>query len=252
MQRLSDTPIPTYLVDSQEFANELLADEITTLLTEQAGRLVLGLATGNSPIGLYNELARRFREDWIDLSFVQTFNLDEYIGLATDHPASYRAFMAEHLFERTNLGPRHVHFPPSGAKDMDAACSRWEETIRTVGGIDWQLLGIGRNGHIGFNEPGSPFDSRTRRIELTESTRTANARFFEDPEDVPHQAVTMGIGTILEAKRLRVLAFGETKAQILERVLRGEDDPSIPLNALRRHPDAALYIDAKAAARLGQ
>ena len=251
MQRLSDTPIPTYLVDSQEFANELLADEITTLLTEQAGRLVLGLATGNSPIGLYNELARRFREDWIDLCFVHTYNLDEYMDLPADHPASYHAFMSEHLFERTNLGPRHVHFPPTGVEDIDAACLRWEENIEAAGGIDWQLLGIGRNGHIGFNEPGSPFDSRTRRIELTESTRTANARFFEDPEDVPHQAVTMGIGTILEAKRLRVLAFGETKAQILERVLRSEDDPSIPLNALRRHPDAALYIDSAAAARLG-
>ena len=251
MQRLPDTPFPTFLVESQEPANELLVDEITALLTEQAGRVVLGLATGSSPIGLYDELVRRFREDWIDLCFVQTFNLDEYMDLSADHPASYRAFMSEHLFERTNLGPRHVHFPPTGTEDIDAACSRWEETIRAAGGIDWQLLGIGRNGHIGFNEPGSPFDSRTRRIELAESTRTANVRFFQDADEVPHQAVTMGIGTILEVKRLRVLAFGETKAPILERVLRGEDDPSIPLNALRLHPDAALYIDAAAAARLG-
>jgi len=251
MQSLPDTPIPTFVVDSQEPANVLLADEIAAIHTEHAGRIVLGLATGSSPIGLYRELVRRFQEDWIDFSFVQTFNLDEYMGLPADHPASYRAFMFEHFFEHTNFGPRHVHFPPTVTEDLDAACSRWEETISACGGIDWQLLGVGRNGHIGFNEPGSPFDSRTRRIELAESTRTANSRFFQDADEVPHQAVTMGIGTILDAKRLRVLAFGETKAPILERVLRGDDDPSIPLNALRRHPDAALYIDAAAAAQLG-
>jgi glucosamine-6-phosphate deaminase len=250
MQLLSDTPIPTFLVDSHAAANVRLADEIAGLLHEQSGRLVLGLATGSSPIGLYDELARRYREDWLDLSFVQTFNLDEYVGLAADHPASYRAFMSEHLFERTNLGPRHVHFPPTTGEDLGAACARWEETLRTAGGVDWQLLGVGRNGHIGFNEPGSPRDSRTRRIDLAESTLAANAGFFDDPKEIPHQAVTMGIGTILEARRLRVLAFGETKAGVLERVLRGEDDETIPLNALRHHPDAAIFIDESAASRL--
>ena len=251
MQRISDTPIPTFVVDSQEAASVLLADEITTLLAEQAGRVVLGLATGSSPIGLYDELTRRFMEDWIDLSFVQTFNLDEYMSISADHPASYRSFMSGHLFGRTNLGPRHVHFPPTGAEGLEEACSRWEDSIREAGGIDWQLLGVGRNGHIGFNEPGSPFDSRTRRVKLAESTREANARFFDSLDEVPTEAVTMGIGTILDAKRLRVLAFGETKAEILGRVLRGEDDPSIPLNALRGHPDSALFIDEAAASLLG-
>ena len=159
--------------------------------------------------------------------------------------------MAEHLFSKINLGPKNTHFPPTEAEDLDAACAAWEETFRAAGGIDWQLLGVGRNGHIGFNEPGSPFDSRTRRVKLAESTREANARFFDSADEVPTEAVTMGIGTILDAERLRVLAFGETKAEILERVLRCEDDSSIPLNALRGHRDAALYIDAAAASRLG-
>jgi len=251
MQRIPDTPFPTFLVETQESANALLADEITALLSERSGRLVLGLATGSSPVGLYAELVRRFKEDWGDLSFVKTFNLDEYRGLPTGHPASYQTFMTKHLFSKINLGTEHVHFPPTEANDFDAACAAWEETIRSAGGIDWQLLGVGRNGHIGFNEPASPFDSRTRRVELAESTRAANARFFDSADEVPTEAVTMGIGTILEAKRLRVLAFGETKAEILASVLRGEDDSSIPLNALRRHPDTALYIDAAAAARLG-
>lgn len=251
MQRIPDTPFPTFLVETQESANALLADEITALLKERSGRLVLGLATGSSPIGLYAELVRRFEEDRVDLSLVQTFNLDEYRSLPAGHPASYRTFMMEHLFSKTTVGPRHIHLPPTEAADLDAACAAWEETIRAAGGIDWQLLGVGRNGHIGFNEPGSPFDSRTRRVELAESTRAANARFFDSQDEVPYEAVTMGIGTILDARRLRVLAFGETKAEVLAKVLRGEDDSSIPLNALRGHPDAALYIDAAAAARLG-
>ena len=251
MQRLPHTPIPTFLVEGQASANSPLADEITDLLKERARDLVLGLATGSSPIGLYAELVRRFESDWIDLSFVQTFNLDEYRGLPAGHPTSYRTFMAEHLFSKINLGPRNTHLPPTEAEDLDAACAEWEEKIRAAGGVDWQLLGVGRNGHIGFNEPGSPFDSRTRRVKLAESTREANARFFDSADEVPTEAVTMGIGTIRDAKRLRVLAFGETKAEILGRVLRGEDDPSIPLNALRRHPDAALDIHAAAASRLG-
>ncbi len=251
MQRLPDTPIPTFLVETQASANSHLADEISNLLKERARSLVLGLATGSSPIGLYAELVRRFEEDWVDLSFVQTFNLDEYRSLPAGHPTSYRTFMSEHLFSKINLGPKNTHLPPTEAEDLEAACKEWEETIRAAGGINWQLLGVGRNGHIGFNEPGSPFDSRTRRVKLAESTREANARFFDSADEVPTEAVTMGIGTILDAERLRVLAFGETKAEILERVLRCEDDSSIPLNALRGHRDAALYIDAAAASRLG-
>ncbi|MCH2105812.1 MAG: glucosamine-6-phosphate deaminase [Planctomycetes bacterium] len=250
MQRLPDTPIPTYLVESQASANAHLADELSALLKERPRDLILGLATGSSPVGLYAELVRRFEEDWIDFSFVKTFNLDEYRGLPSGHPTSYRTFMAEHLFSKVNLGPRNTHLPPTKAEDLDAACQAWEEEIQATGGIDWQLLGVGRNGHIGFNEPGSAFDSRTRKVELAESTREANARFFDSGDEVPTEAVTMGIGTILEAKRVRVLAFGPTKADVLARVLRGEDDESIPLNALRRHPDAALFIDEAAAAGL--
>lgn len=251
MRRLPDTPIPTYLVETQASANTHLADELSALLKERPRDLVLGLATGSSPVGLYEELARRFQDEWIDFSFVRTFNLDEYRGLPAGHPTSYRTFMAEHLFSKVNLGPRNTHLPPTAADDLDEACAAWEEELRAAGGVDWQLLGVGRNGHIGFNEPGSAFDSRTRKVELAESTREANARFFETREGVPTEAVTMGIGTILEAGRVRVLAFGPTKAEVLGKVLRGEDDESIPLNALRRHPDAALFIDEAAAAKLG-
>jgi glucosamine-6-phosphate deaminase len=250
MKLLPHTTVPTYLVDSQHEANEALALEISSLLSARDGRATLGLATGSSPIGLYTELVRRHRAGELSLKEVQTFNLDEYIELTHDHPASYRAFMSEHLFRGTDLDLEKTHFPPSDEVELEASCANWESSIQAAGGIDWQLLGVGRNGHIGFNEPGSPFDSRTRRIELAESTREANARFFESIDEVPRFAVTMGVGTILEARRLRVLAFGDTKAHILERVLHGEDDESIPLNALRKHPDAALYIDAAAAARI--
>ena len=251
MKLLPDTTIPTYLVDSQREANEALALEISQLLGAQAGKATFGLATGSSPIGLYSELVRLHRAGTLSLKDVATFNLDEYMGLTSDHPASYRAFMSEHLFAETDIDLAKTHFPPSDESGLEAACANWESLIQAAAGIDWQLLGVGRNGHIGFNEPGSPFDSRTRRIELAESTREANARFFESMDDVPRYAVTMGVGTILEARRLRVLAFGDTKSHILERVLQGEDDKSIPLNALRSHPDAALYIDAAAAARIG-
>jgi len=251
MRLLPDTTIPTYLVESQHEANEMLVLEISKLLSARNDRATLGLATGSSPIGLYTELVRRHRAGELSLKDVQTFNLDEYMGLTPDHPASYRAFMSEHLFRGTDLDLKKTHFPPSDESELEAACANWESSIQAAGGIDWQLLGVGRNGHIGFNEPGSPFDSRTRRIELAESTREANARFFASIGEVPQYAVTMGVGTILEARRLRVLAFGDTKAQILERVLHGEDDKSIPLNALRAHPDAALYVDAAAAARIG-
>ena len=251
MRLLPHTTIPTYLVDSQNEANEALALELSNLLAASDGSATLGLATGSSPIGLYAELARRQRAGELSLKEVQTFNLDEYMGLTPGHSASYRAFMSEHLFRGTDIDLEKTHFPPSDESGLEAACASWESSIQAAGGIDWQLLGVGRNGHIGFNEPGSPFDSRTRRIELAESTREANARFFASTGEVPRYAVTMGVGTILEARRLRVLAFGETKAHILERVLHGEDDKSIPLNALRGHPDAALYIDAAAAARIG-
>jgi glucosamine-6-phosphate deaminase len=251
MRLLPNTTIPTYLVDSQTEANEALILELSDLLAASDDSATLGLATGSSPIELYAELARRQQAGELSFKEIQTFNLDEYLGLTPDHPASYRAFMSEHLFGGTDIDLEKTHFPPSDKSELEAACADWESSIQAAGGIDWQLLGVGRNGHIGFNEPGSPFDSRTRRIELAESTREANARFFESMDEVPRYAVTMGVGTILEARRLRVLAFGDTKAPVLKRVLRGEDDKSIPLNALRGHPDAALYIDAAAAARIG-
>ena len=250
MQLISDTTIPTYLVETQAEANETLATEVAELIAERDGGATLGLATGSSPIGLYSELVRIHGAGELSLKEIASFNLDEYMGLGPSHPASYQAFMTKHLFAETDIRLTETHFPPSDESGLGEACAKWEDTIRAAGGIEWQLLGVGRNGHIGFNEPGSPFDSRTRRIELAQSTREANARFFESIDEVPRYAVTMGIGTILEAKRLRVLAFGDTKTDILARVLRGDNDESIPLNALRLHSDAALYIDAAAASKL--
>jgi glucosamine-6-phosphate deaminase len=184
---------------------------------------------------------------------VTTFNLDEYLGLPADHPSSFRAFMQEHLFDGLDLDPARCFFPecPGGPKESAAVAKEYEAAIADAGGIDLQLLGIGRNGHVAFNEPGSARDSRTRSVELSESTRRANAPDFPEGESVPRAALTMGIATILEARRLRVLAFGAHKAEIIHRLLEGTIGPEVPATFLREHGDVELWIDREAAAELG-
>ncbi len=214
--------------------------------------LVLGLATGSTPVGLYDELVRLENDGELDFSQVVTFNLDEYLGIPEDHPQSYHHFMEEHLFGRLRERPRATHIPPAQPDDPLAAAEAYEQQIRAAGGIDLQVLGIGRNGHIGFNEPGSSLASRTRPVVLRAETIRDNARFFDSPADVPRYALTMGIGTILEARRILLLASGPNKAEAVARAIEGPVTAACPASALQLHPDVIFLLDAAAAAELQQ
>lgn len=217
-------------------------------------RTVLGLATGQTPVGVYAELVRMHRAEGLDFANVVTFNLDEYVGLGAGHPASFRRFMDEHLFDHVNVPKSSIHVPDGdlAAEDVPAFCADYEAAIGAAGGIDLQLLGIGRNGHVAFNEPGTERDSRTRLVELAPGTRADAARFFEAHGATPLHAITMGIGTVLAARRLRVLAFGGHKASIVLRALADPVGPEVPATFLRDHPDVTFWLDDEAAAELPQ
>lgn len=231
-----------------------LAAEIAGLIRsrgDQDAPVVLGLATGGTPIPLYEELRRLHHEEGLSFRNVVTFNLDEYLGLGQDAPQSYWRFMHEQLFDHIDLPPGRIHIPDGLTDDPAAACEAYELAIRNAGGIDLQILGIGTNGHIGFNEPGTARDSRTRVVSLTEKTRSDNAIYFDAPEDVPTRAISMGCATILEARRIALLAFGDRKAAIVKKALHGPVTPEVPASFLQDHPDTAFYLDEKAAAKLG-
>jgi glucosamine-6-phosphate deaminase len=212
--------------------------------------LVLGLATGGTPVPVYRELIRLHREQGLDFSRATTFNLDEYLGLAPDHPASYRHFMRAELFDHVNIQTARTHVPDGLASDIESHCRQYEERIRASGGIDIQVLGIGTDGHIGFNEPGASLASRTRIQYLTAQTRRDNARFFARPDDVPRAAVTMGIGTILEARVCLLLAFGANKAEAVAGAVEGPVTAMNPASALQFHPATFCFLDRAAAAKL--
>ena len=211
---------------------------------------VLGLATGSTPLGLYQELIRLHVEEGLDFSNVTTFNLDEYVGLDGEHDQSYRYFMNENLFKHINVPLARTHVPSGMAEDLGSACREYEAQIAQAGGIDIQVLGIGGDGHIAFNEPGSSLASRTRVKTLAEQTIQDNARFFERPELVPIYAVTMGVGTILEARRCILLANGAGKAEAVAAAIEGPVSSLCTASALQLHPDAAIFIDREAAAGL--
>jgi glucosamine-6-phosphate deaminase len=212
--------------------------------------IVLGLATGGTPVGMYEELVRRHREDGVDFSRVTSFNLDEYVGLPASHPQSYRTYMYIHLFEKINIDEKRTHIPRGDAPDLAAECERYEREIVRAGGIDVQVLGIGTNGHIGFNEPGSTAETTTRVVQLTKSTVEANARYFDSAQAVPTQAVSMGIRNILAAKRILLLASGQSKAEAVQRMLEGEITPELPASLLRHHGDVTVILDRQAASLL--
>ncbi len=211
---------------------------------------VLGLATGGTPRGLYEELIRLHRDEGLDFSKVTTFNLDEYVGLSPDHEQSYHAFMWRHLFDHINVDPRFVHIPHGMADDVPAFCDWYEERIAEAGGIDLQVLGIGANGHIAFNEPSSSLGSRTRIKTLTPQTREDNARFFGSLDDVPRYAITMGVGTIMEARQLLLLASGSGKADAIADTVEGPISARVPASIVQLHRDAVVLVDRDAAARL--
>ena len=228
-----------------EAATEIAARLVARLLKEKPDA-VLGLATGSTPLLLYRSLVE-MRLDW---SRVRTFNLDEYLGLAPDHPQSYHHFMWENLFRHVNVRPENVHIPDGLAQDVPGFCADYEARIRAVGGIDLQLLGIGGDGHIGFNEPSSSLASRTRIKTLTQRTRADNARFFASAEEVPSHVITMGIGTIMEARTNLLLAFGDKKAQALAEAAEGPVTAMNPASALQLHPDTRVCLDEAAATQL--
>jgi glucosamine-6-phosphate deaminase len=228
-----------------EAASATAALMVARLLREKPDA-VLGLATGSTPLSLYRELVQ-MKLDW---SRVTTFNLDEYVGLTPDHPASFQRFMWENLFSRINIVKSNVHIPDGQAKDIPGFCLRYEQQIRVAGGIDWQLLGIGTDGHIGFNEPSSSLASRTRIKTLTQQTRADNARFFGGETAVPHHVITMGIGTILEARQLVLLAFGPDKARAVAEAVEGPITAMNPASILQLHPVAKIVLDEPAAAHL--
>ena len=211
---------------------------------------VLGLATGSTPLGLYRELIRLHREDGLDFSKVITFNLDEYVGLPASHEQSYNYFMRDKLFNHINVNPSNLHIPNGMASDIDAYCLWYEEEIEAYGGIDIQILGIGSNGHIAFNEPASSLGSRTRLKTLTKQTIDGNARFFDDLTEVPRYAITMGVGTIMEAKTCILLASGKGKADTVAKAIEGPVTSLITASALQLHPDAIFILDEEAASSL--
>ena len=228
-----------------EAATTVAARVIARLLQEKPNA-VIGLATGSTPLLLYRALIE-LRLDW---SQVRTFNLDEYIGLSPEHPQSYHAFMWENLFRHLNIAPENVHIPDGMANDVPAFCAGYEENIRAAGGIDLQVLGIGSDGHIGFNEPSSSLGSRTRIKTLTPQTRRDNARFFASEAEVPGHVITMGIGTIMEARQNLLLAFGTTKARAIAEAVEGPITAINPASILQMHPDARVCLDTAASAQL--
>ena len=207
---------------------------------------VLGLATGSTPLGAYAQLIDWYPKGDLDFSKVSSVNLDEYRGLPKENDQSYHYFMQHNFFEHINIRPDHTFVPDGMEADSEKACLAHEEVIRTLGGVDLQLLGLGNNGHIGFNEPGAAFEKETHLVDLTESTIQANSRFFEKPEYVPTQACTMGIKTIMQAKKILVVVNGIGKADIVAKAFWGPVTPQVPASILQMHPDVTLVADEEA------
>ena len=222
------------------------ADVIAELVARKPS-CILGLATGSTPEGLYAQLVKDCQEGKISFKDVSTYNLDEYRGLENDHPQSYHYFMEQHLFNHVDLDLAATHVPDGSNPDAAAACADYEAAIKASGGVDLQLLGLGHNGHIGFNEPADTFAKETNCVELTRSTIEANSRLFDHIDEVPTQAYTMGIGTIMRAAKILVVANGEGKAQIVRDAFFGPVTPQVPASILQFHPDVTVIVDEAAA-----
>lgn len=245
MRRLKIIKVKDYDAMSEK-ACELLVQKMHEL-----EKPVFGLATGSTPEGLYQKLIEEYKQGNISFKNVITFNLDEYIGLSPDHPQSYHYFMGERLFNHIDIPTKNTFLPNGVAMDLDKECERYEQLIRDVGGIDVQLLGLGTNAHIGFNEPGTPFNSRTAINLLADSTRESNARFFNTKEEVPKTAISMGIGTIMEAKEILLIVSGEQKADILAKVINTENiSEDFPASVLHRHAHVTIIADEAALSKV--
>lgn len=240
------------LVILKEDYNELSLEgaKIVADRLKKKPNLVLGLATGSTPLGLYNELIRMHKYEGLDFSKVTTFNLDEYVGLPPSHDQSYHYFMQKNFFEHINIDPRYIHVPQGMAKDVSLFCDWYEKRIESFGGIDLQILGIGANGHIAFNEPGSSLGSRTRIKTLTQKTREDNKRFFDTSEEVPKYAITMGVGTIMDAKELLLVASGKGKSDAIKSAVEGPLTAMCPASIIQMHQQAFVILDKNAASKL--
>ncbi|MGI6345387.1 MAG: glucosamine-6-phosphate deaminase [Bacillota bacterium] len=227
--------------DMSRIAANIIAAQITL-----HPRSVLGLATGSTPLGIYQQLVQRHQAGDIDFAQIRSVNLDEYCGLAPDHPNSYHYYMWENLFRHVNVKPENVHIPDGLAEDVAAECARYERLIEGLGGIDLQLLGLGENGHIGFNEPAESFTTVTHQVELDEQTIVSNSRLFASVDEVPRSAITMGIKAIMQARKVILVVNGVRKAAILKKALYGPVTPRVPASILQLHPDVTVVADAEA------
>ena len=244
-------PLPRITVypDERALAKAVAASLVAALHANP--RLVLGLPTGRTPVRLYHELAAAHAKHGADFSQATTVNLDEFVGVSASHRGSYRAFMERHLFSKVNLAPERINFLRGDAPDLEEECARYERAITGAGGIDLQLLGIGTNGHIGFNEPARELEARTHRVRLKASTRRSNAALFGgDPDKVPTEALSIGMATILQARRIVLLATGKSKARCIERLVHGPITPKLPASFLQLHPDCEIATDEAAASGL--
>ncbi|WP_077620329.1 glucosamine-6-phosphate deaminase [Bacillus sinesaloumensis] len=235
------------IVAVKDFAemSKMAAAKISHQVKEKQNS-VLGLATGGTVVGTYEELIKDHKQNQTSYEEIHTVNLDEYLGIDKDNPNSYHQFMMENLFSQININPENIHIPYGLATDYEEESKKYEKVISDLGGVDLQLLGIGVNGHIGFNEPGTSFDSVTHVVELEESTRQANKRFFNSIDEVPTHAITMGISTIMKSKEILLLVSGKTKAEILEKVINEGITETIPATVLKNHPNVTIIADEEA------
>lgn len=234
-----------HVFDSNEKLNEAGAGIlIGTVQTKP--RAVLGLATGSTPIGIYEEVVKEYKRGLVSFKKASTYNLDEYVGLPAGHPESYLVYMKHHLFDHIDLPPESAHIPDGTAEDPLEECKRYDAMLADAGHIDLQLLGLGHNGHIGFNEPDHALSSATHVVKLREQTRIANARFFGSLEEVPTHAITMGVGAILKAKTILLVVRGADKAEIVHRALTGPIATEVPASLLQTHPSLVVLLDSEA------
>lgn len=234
------------ILEDSQHVSQRAADIICQTITNQPDA-VLGLATGGTPLGTYRELVARYERGEVSFASTTTFNLDEYVGLKRSHPQSYHTFMQTHLFSLADFTAEHCHLPNGDCNDLRAECLRYERAIEHAGRIDLQLLGIGTDGHIAFNEPGSSLASRTRVRALSARTRQDNARYFGSVEEVPPLAITMGVGTILDSRHVLLLATGENKVDAVKAFVEGPVTAQVPASALQLHPQVTVLLDAAAA-----
>jgi glucosamine-6-phosphate deaminase len=238
-----------FVYKKYEEMSKVAAQEVADVLNAKPNA-VLGMATGSTPLGVYQELVKLHKRGEVDFSHVTTFNLDEYVGLPITHEQSYHRFMHENFFRQVNIPAQNIHIPSGTTTNYRAFCDWYEKRIEECGGIDLQILGIGSDGHIAFNEPGSSLSSRTRLKTLAKQTIDDNARFFERPEDVPIYAITMGVGTILEARQILLLATGAKKADAVAAAVEGPVTSMITASALQMHPSTKAFLDEAAASKL--